>query len=118
MDNFYEVNDTNTTSDFEGKAKKIMKGLFLASIFMCALGLIKGRINDTAIYTDGTVHIEEDSQYVTIDNQFSPTTGSYKLPYKYENQFQDGSKVTCKILTLPTPPIETHILSEVTSEGK
>lgn len=118
MDNFYEVNDTNTTSDFEKKTKKLMKGLFWASIFMCALGLIKGRINDTAIYTDGTVHIEEDSQYVTINNQFSPATGSYKLPYKYENQFQDGSKVTCKIITLPTLPIETHILSEVTSEGK
>lgn len=118
MDNFYEVNGTNKTSNFEKKTKKLMKGLFWASIFMCALGLIKGKLNDAAIYTDGTVHIEEDSQYVTIDNQFSPATGSYKLPYKYENQFQDGSKVTCKIITLPTPPIETHILSEVTSEGK
>lgn len=41
MDNFYEVNDTNKTSNFEKKAKKLMKGLFLASIFMGALGLIK-----------------------------------------------------------------------------
>ena len=66
------------------------------------------KINVDTIYADGTVHFEKESKYVTLDNQFTVLPDSFET--KYIDDFDDGTKVTCKFLRLP---FDYYVLNDV-----
>lgn len=76
--------------------RKILLSIFsiLSLVFLICIVLWA-----TTDYTElkGIVHIDSRQQYVTTE-QFHMGSGDYKLPKKYENYFEDGQTVTCKLL--------------------
>jgi hypothetical protein len=90
------------------KKKEIIKGLLLIAALIFFIWGMYIKINVDTIYADGTVHFEKESKYVTLDNQFTVLPDSFET--KYIDDFDDGTKVTCKFLRLP---FDYYVLNDV-----
>ena len=91
------------------KKRKIIKTLlFIAGLFFL-IGECILKIDVDTIYADGTVHFEKESKYVTLDNQFT-TEIPDSFETKFIDDFDDGTKVTCKFLRLP---FDYYVINDV-----